>query len=95
MQMRKRVLREFLPIIKETIMKNAIRFIICFVSIMYALVAACYLDSDGFIGDVNAIRFLVGSVISASMYFWYELDKKRERLNRRIKHERRMREEVW
>ena len=76
-------------------MKNAIRFIIGFVAIMYALVAACYLDSDGFVGDVNAIRFLIGSVIAASMYFWYELDKRRERLNRRIKRERRMRDEEW
>lgn len=76
-------------------MKNAIRFIIGFVAIMYALVAACYLDSDGFVGDVNAIRFLVGSIIAASMYFWYELDKKRERLNKRIKRERRMRGEEW
>lgn len=76
-------------------MKNAIRFIIGFVAIMYALVAACYLDSDGFVGDANAIRFLVGSIIAASMYFWYELDKKREQLNRRIKRERRMRGEEW
>ena len=76
-------------------MKNAIRFIIGSTAATYALVAACYLDSDGFVGDANAIRFLVGSIIAASMYFWYELDKKRERLNRRIKRERRMRGEEW
>ena len=75
-------------------MKNVIRFIIGFTAIMYALVAACYLDSAELIGDANAVRFLVGSVIAASMYFWNELDKKREKLNKRIK-KRRMRGEAW
>lgn len=76
-------------------MKNAIRFIIGFVAIMYALVAACYLDSKELISDANAVRFLVGSVIAAAIYFWYELDKKREQLNRRIKRDRRMRDKEW
>lgn len=76
-------------------MKNAIRFIIGFVAIMYALVAACYLDSQELISDANAVRFLVGSVIAAAIYFWYELDKKREQLNRRIKRDRRMRDKEW
>lgn len=75
-------------------MKSAIRFIISFTATMYALVAACYLDSKGFVGDANAIRFLIGSVIAASMYFWYELDRKRAQLDRRIKR-RRKRGEEW
>ena len=50
-------------------MKKAIRFIIGAIALEYSLVAACYMDCDGAIGNVAAIRsgsscsnvFLVGA----------------------------------
>lgn len=66
-------------------MKKAIRFIIGAIALEYSLVAACYMDCDGAIGDM------------AAMYFWSELDRKRAELDKRIKRikRRRMRENVW
>lgn len=76
-------------------MKNAIRFIIGAVALEYSLVAACYMDTEGSIGDVAATKFVVGAAVAAAMYFWSELDRKRAELDKRIKRNRRMRENVW
>ena len=75
-------------------MKKAIRFIIGAIALEYSLVAACYMDCDGVIGNVDAIKFVVGAAVAAAMYFWSELDRKRAELDKRIKR-RRMRENVW
>lgn len=75
-------------------MKKAIRFIIGAVALEYSLVAACYMDCDGVIGDMAAIKFVAGAVVAAAMYFWSELDRKRAELDKRIKRHR-MRENVW
>lgn len=78
-------------------MKKAIRFIIGAIALEYSLVAACYMDCDGVIGNVDAIKFVVGAAVAAAMYFWSELDRKRAELDKRIKRikRRRMRENVW
>lgn len=73
-------------------MKNAIRFIIGAVALEFSLVGACYLDSDGVVGGMAAVRFAIGAVIAAAMYFWSELDRKRAELDKRIKERRRKRE---
>ena len=79
---------------ERAVMKKAIRFIIGAVALEYSLVAACYMDCDGVIGNVDAIKFVVGAAVAAAMYFWSELDRKRADLDKRIKR-RRMRENVW
>lgn len=76
-------------------MKKVIQFIIGAVAMEYSLVAACYMDSDGAIGDMAAIKFVAGAVIAAIMYYWSEVDRKRDELDKRIKRKRRMREDAW
>lgn len=76
-------------------MKKVIQFIIGAVAMEYSLVAACYMDSDGAVGDVSAIKFVAGAAIAAVMYYWSEVDRKRAELDKRIKRKRRMREDAW
>lgn len=76
-------------------MKKVIQFIIGAVAMEYSLVAACYMDSDGVVGNMAAIKFVAGAVIAAIMYYWSEVDRKRAELDRRIKRSRRMREDAW
>lgn len=76
-------------------MKKVIQFIIGAVSMEYSLVAACYMDSDGVVGDVSTIKFVVGAVIAAIMYYWSEVDRKRAELDKKIKRNRRMRGDEW
>lgn len=76
-------------------MKKVIQFIIGAVAMEYSLVAACYMDSDGTVGNMSAIKFVVGAVIAAIMYYWSEVDRKRAELDKRIKRKRRMREDAW
>lgn len=72
-------------------MKKVIQFIIGAVAMEYSLVAACYMDSEGAAGNMSAIKFVVGAVIAAIMYYWSEIDRKRAELDKRIKRKRRMR----
>jgi uncharacterized membrane protein YciS (DUF1049 family) len=76
-------------------MKKVIQFIIGAVAMEYSLVAACYMDIDGTVGNMSAIKFVVGAVIAAIMYYWSEVDRKRDELDKRIKRKRRMREDAW
>jgi uncharacterized membrane protein YciS (DUF1049 family) len=76
-------------------MKKVIQFIIGAVAMEYSLVAACYMDSEGTVGNMSAIKFVVGAVIAAIMYYWSEVDRKRAELDKRIKRKRRMREDEW
>nr|DAH39224.1 MAG TPA: Protein of unknown function (DUF1043) [Caudoviricetes sp.] len=76
-------------------MKKVIQFIIGAVAMEYSLVAACYMDSEEASGDMAAIKFVVGAVIAAIMYYWSEVDRKRAELDKRIKRNRRMREDEW
>lgn len=76
-------------------MKKVIQFIIGAVAMEYSLVAACYMDSEGVVGDVSTIKFVAGAVIAAIMYYWSEVDRKRAELDKRIKRKRRMREDAW
>lgn len=76
-------------------MKKVIQFIIGAVAMEYSLVAACYMDSEGTVGNMSAIKFVVGAVIAAIMYYWSEVDRKRAELDKRIKRKRRMREDAW
>ena len=76
-------------------MKKVIQFIIGAVAMEYSLVAACYMDSEGASVDMAAIKFVVGAVIAAIMYYWSEIDRKRAELDKRIKRNRRMREDAW
>lgn len=76
-------------------MKKVIQFIIGAVAMEYSLVAACYMDSEGASVDMAAIKFVVGAVIAAIMYYWSEVDRKRAELDKRIKRKRRMREDAW
>lgn len=76
-------------------MKKVIQFIIGAVAMEYSLVAACYMDSEGAAGNMAAIKFVVGAVIAAIMYYWSEVDRKRDELDKRIKRKRRMREDAW
>ena len=76
-------------------MKKVIQFIIGAVAMEYSLVAACYMDSEGAAGNMAAIKFVVGAVIAAIMYYWSEVDRKRAELDKRIKKNRRMREDAW
>lgn len=76
-------------------MKKVIQFIIGAVAMEYSLVAACYMDSEGVAGDMSAIKFVAGAVIAAIMYYWSEVDRKRAELDKRIKKNRRMREDAW
>lgn len=76
-------------------MKKVIQFIIGAVAMEYSLVAACYMDSDGTVGNMSAIKFVAGAVIAAIMYYWSEVDRKRAELDKRIKRKRRMREDAW
>lgn len=76
-------------------MKKVIQFIIGAVAMEYSLVAACYMDSDGVVGNMAAIKFVAGAVIAAIMYYWSEVDRKRAELDKRIKRNRRMREDEW
>lgn len=76
-------------------MKKVIQFIIGAVAMEYSLVAACYMDSEGAAGNIAAIKFVAGAVIAAIMYYWSELDRKRAELDKRIKKNRRMRENEW
>lgn len=76
-------------------MKKVIQFIIGAVAMEYSLVAACYMDSEGTVGNMSAIKFVVGAVIAAIMYYWSEVDRKRDELDKRIKRKRRMREDEW
>nr|DAD71395.1 MAG TPA: hypothetical protein [Siphoviridae sp. ctbQZ1] len=76
-------------------MKKVIQFIIGAVAMEYSLVAACYMDSDGVVGNMAAIKFVAGAVIAAIMYYWSEVDRKRAELDKRIKRKRRMREDAW
>ena len=65
-------------------MKKVIQFIIGAAAMEYSLVAACYMDSEGATGNIAAI-----------MYYWSEVDRKRAELDKRIKRNRRMREDAW
>ena len=76
-------------------MKKVIQFIIGAVAMEYSLVDACYMDSDGVVGNMAAIKFVAGAVIAAIMYYWSEVDRKRAELDKRIKRKRRMREDEW
>lgn len=76
-------------------MKKVIQFIIGAVAMEYSLVAACYMDSEGAAGNMAAIKFVAGAVIAAIMYYWSEVDRKRAELDKRIKKNRRMREDEW
>jgi hypothetical protein len=76
-------------------MKKVIQFIMGAVAMEYSLVAACYMDSEGAAGNMAAIKFVVGAVIAAIMYYWSEVDRKRDELDKRIKRKRRMREDAW
>lgn len=76
-------------------MKKVIQFIIGAVAMEYSLVAACYMDSEGAAGNIAAIKFVAGAVIAAIMYYWSEVDRKRTELDKRIKKNRRMRENEW
>ena len=76
-------------------MKKVIQFIIGAVAMEYSLVAACYMGSEGAVWDVSAIKFVAGAVIAAIMYYWSEVDRKRDELDKRIKRNRRMREDAW
>lgn len=76
-------------------MKKVIQFIIGAVAMEYSLVAACYMDSEGTVGNMSAIKFVVGAVIAAIMYYWSEVERKRAELDKRIKRKRRMREDEW
>lgn len=76
-------------------MKKVIQFIIGAVAMEYSLVAACYMDSEGAVGNIAAIKFVAGAVIAAIMYYWSEVDRKRDELDKRIKRKRRMREDAW
>jgi uncharacterized membrane protein YciS (DUF1049 family) len=76
-------------------MKKVIQFIIGAVAMEYSLVAACYMDSEGVSGNVSAIKFVAGAVIASIMYYWSEVDRKRDELDKRIKRKRRMREDEW
>lgn len=70
-------------------MKKAIRFVVGVVTLEYSLVAACYMDSAGSIGDINAVKFAIGAIIAASMFFWAELDRQREKLDQQLRRKRR------
>lgn len=76
-------------------MKKVIQFIIGAVAMEYSLVAACYMDSEGAARNMSAIKFVAGAVIAAIMYYWSEVDRKRDELDKRIKRKRRMREDEW
>lgn len=76
-------------------MKKVIQFIIGAVAMEYSLVAACYMYSEGTVGNMAAIKFVAGAVIAAIMYYWSEVDRKRAELDKRIKRKRRMREDAW
>lgn len=76
-------------------MKKVIQFIIGAVAMEYSLVAACYMDSEGAVGNIAVIKFVAGAVIAAIMYYWSEVDRKRAELDKRIKRNRRMREDAW
>lgn len=76
-------------------MKKVIQFVIGAVAMEYSLVAACYMDSGGATEDMAAIKFVAGAVIAAIMYYWSEIDRKRAELDKRIKRNRRMREDAW
>ena len=76
-------------------MKKVIQFIIGAVAMEYSLVASCYMDSEGAAGNMAAIKFVAGAVIAAIMYYWSEVDRKRAELDKRIKKNRRMREDEW
>lgn len=76
-------------------MKKVIQFIIGAVAMEYSLVAECYMDSEGAVGNMAAIKFVAGAVIAAIMYYWSEVDRKRAELDKRIKRKRRMREDAW
>lgn len=76
-------------------MKKVIQFIIGAVAMEYSLVAACYMDSDGVVGNMAAIKFVAGAVIAAIMYYWSQVDRKRAELDKKIKRKRRMREDEW
>lgn len=76
-------------------MKKVIQFIIGAVAMEYSLVAACYMDSEGAVVNIAAIKFVAGAVIAAIMYYWSEVDRKRAELDKRIKRKRRMREDAW
>ena len=76
-------------------MKKVIQFIIGAVAMEYSLVAACYMDSEGAVGNMAAIKFVAGAVIAAIMYYRSEVDRKRAELDKRIKRNRRMREDAW
>lgn len=76
-------------------MKKVIQFIIGAVAMEYSLVAACYMDGEGAVGNMPAIKFVAGAVIAAIMYYWSEVDRKRAELDKRIKRKRRMREDAW
>lgn len=81
--------------LKGAWMKKVIQFIIGAVAMEYSLVAACYMDSEGASGNMSAIKFVAGAVIAAIMYYWSEVDRKRDELDKRIKRKRRMREDAW
>ena len=76
-------------------MKKVIQFIIGAAAMEYSLVAACYMDSEGAVVNMAAIKFVAGAVIAAIMYYWSEVDRKRAQLDKRIKRKRRMREDAW
>ena len=42
-------------------MKKVIQFIIGAVAMEYSLVAACYMDSEGAVGNIAAIKFVAGA----------------------------------
>lgn len=79
----------------ESMNEKVIQFIIGAVAMEYSLVAACYMDSEGASGNMSAIKFVAGAVIAAIMYYWSEVDRKRAELDKRIKRNRRMREDAW
>lgn len=70
--------------------KNVIRFVIGAISMEIGLIAACYLDMDGTVGNIASVITVAGFLIAIGMYYLGEIDRRRSETNRRIERQRRI-----
>lgn len=70
--------------------KKIVRFAIGALSMEIGLIAACYLDMDGTVGNIASVITVAGFLIATGMYYLGEIDRRRSETNQRIERQRRI-----
>lgn len=70
--------------------KKIVRFAVGAIAMEIGLIAACYLDMDGTVGNIASVITVAGFLIAIGMYYLGEIDRRRSETNRRIERQRRI-----